>query len=134
MTAQTSGPFSKVLKFPQLVGCLNIKNRSLAVETIRVFNFEINYMQGSTTFRAGNTIEVSPDKPQKFNLLGVYSPYNVPLDYFSGEFIEGVSIYDVSPSAPNPISDGRIYQYNSYSINCDEIEKNFKPLQTIPFE
>lgn len=134
LTVQNPGPFSKVLTFSNLIGCINIKDNLVSSNALREFSFRIEYLQNGNSFGSSGSIEVPKDSSETFNLLAVYSPYGVPLEYFSSEFIDGVSIYDVSPSALNPLSQkmDRYSIYNSAS-NCAEIKKSLKPIVTIPF-
>ncbi|MDO8563860.1 MAG: hypothetical protein Q7R87_02540 [Nanoarchaeota archaeon] len=125
------GYFKQVYFFPTLVGCIDLKEGIKPVSTnIRNYQFSVNFVKDGLTFYGGQSIELDKEDKAKYNLLGQYSSYDVPLSDFSNN-VAGVSIYEIEKRQENPIRDNYYYNNNQYYGDCDSLKQNSEPLAEI---
>jgi hypothetical protein len=123
---ENEGIFSQVYRFPELVGCLDVKD-SVSNEDLRIrnFKFEISFVKEGITERYGRTIEIPVEGKETYDIIGEYNSYNIPVFVFQ-ESIEKILVYRIPKSNDNPL-DGNVrgnYQYK----DCNSLERESTPI------
>lgn len=128
---ENKGYFTKVYILPVIVGCIDIsKNVDPNSLLLNQNQFSVMYQGSGTSYSPNQQIEIGVGEKKTFLLMGTYQSYNIPIEQFSKENIEGVSLYQIAIDEDNPI--GSPYAYYDYSYprygynDCVTLRQNQK--------
>jgi hypothetical protein len=132
---ENSGVFEQVYRVPNLIGCIDTRSGVSEKDLqIRNYRFEIVFSRDGVESRSGQLLKVPVDEERKYEVIGKYDSYNIPLSAFSRNTIESVSVYELPRSERNPLG----YDYsgygNSYAQSCNSFRNDYKPVAVIPLE
>jgi hypothetical protein len=126
------GIFTQLYKFPNLVGCLDIKEGAdVSLTTINDYQFQITFVQNSASLYSGNTVDVPTDEKQNYKITGEYNSYNVPTHVFE-DSIKGISIFNSDTPNQNPLREDYRYKPGFYGDNCNYLRTQSELIATIP--
>ena len=122
---KNNGFFTTTYNYPQIFGCINLKENIKSNYSSEIEGRIINIYEGELDsenyyYNSNKNIKIKVGEEKKIKLIGNYEGnYNIPVRELSKDKIDSISIYIIEKKEDNPI--GFDYNYRYYG-SCDSLK------------